>query len=129
MKQSRDASYISSFSYESFGGFQIKPNTLLRTFPPSPFGATEDVPRSLVGSRGSFFQPCNVPRRIKGFALRLVSGFLVSGFGFDGHAGRVPLPFHSTSDIGLQASTNFRVFRVFRGSINPPLHVLHDLHG
>ena len=30
------------------------------------------LPRSLVGSRGSSFQPCNVPRRIKGFALRLV---------------------------------------------------------
>ena len=28
---------------------------------------------SLVGSRGTSFQPCNVPRRIKGFALRLVS--------------------------------------------------------
>ena len=27
---------------------------------------------SLVGSRGTSFQPCNVPRRIKGFALRLV---------------------------------------------------------
>ena len=27
------------------------------------------LPRSLVGSRSSSFQPCNVPRRIKGFAL------------------------------------------------------------
>ena len=30
------------------------------------------APRSLVGSRGSSFQPCIVPRRIKGFALLLV---------------------------------------------------------
>ena len=30
------------------------------------------LPRSLLGSRGSSFQPCNVPRRIKGFAFRLV---------------------------------------------------------
>ena len=27
------------------------------------------APRSLVGSRGSSFQPCNVPRRIKGFGF------------------------------------------------------------
>ena len=49
-------------------------------------------------------------------------------FGFDGHARRVPLPLHSTFDIRLP-TTNFRVFSVFRGSIHPFLHVLHDLHG
>ena len=55
----RDASYISSFSFRKFWRFSCKAKyARLRTFPPSPFGATEDMPRSLVGSRGSSFQPC-----------------------------------------------------------------------
>ena len=69
VKQSRDASYISG-SFWNFGRFLSTPNTqdCVRC-PPSPFGATEDMPRSLLGSRGSFFQPRIVPRRIKGLSF------------------------------------------------------------
>ena len=71
----RDASYISSFSFRKFWRFSCK----------AKYARLRTLPRSLVGSRGSSFQPCNVPRRIKGFALRLVSGFAFRVSGCGGH--------------------------------------------
>ncbi len=76
VKQSRDASYISSFCMKIWSFSHKAKYARLRTLPPSPFGTTEDMPRFLVGSRGSSFQPCNVPRRIKGLSFgRLSASF------------------------------------------------------
>ena len=77
------------------------------------------MPRSLIGSRGSSFQPCIMPRRIKGFALRLVSGFEFQVPGFK--------PLRTLCSLRLKTlrlqTSDFQPN--FRGSIHPLLHLLH----
>ena len=59
----RDASYISSFSFRKFWRFSCK----------AKYARMRTLLRSLLGFCSSSFQPCNVPRRIKGFGCRLIS--------------------------------------------------------
>ena len=54
----RDTSYISSLCMKIWSFSRKAKYARLRT-----------LPRLLLGFRSSSFQPCNVPRRIKGFAL------------------------------------------------------------
>ena len=104
----RDAPHIFS-SIVKVWSFSCKAKyARLRTFPPSPFGATEDVPRSLLGLRGSSFQPCIVPRRIKGL---LFGRFFASktrlyqrSFIALARYSRLPLP-----SIGLKLSILYQI--------------------
>ena len=76
---------------------------------------------SPVGSRGSSFQPCIVPRRIKGFALRLVSWFRVSGFKPLRTLCSLRLKNSPTPDIVLQTIPNIQCTPCIRDRVSRQL--------
>ena len=95
----RDASHILGFSYEDLAVF------------------TQSQIRKIAYAAAV---PCRITRLLlstvhcatanKRFCPSASFGFRVPGFGFVGHAGRVPLPFHSTSDFRHQTSNHPLIF-------------------